>query len=116
FKYPSYFSWGTNYVGSEDYKPMDTGEVDVNANNVAQNINVWAYKEDDTSSSIWSGTLYELYTGSNAIPQGEEIELQPGDYGKYQFKFELDSDVEDNYQNDGVEATFEVEAVQEGQE
>jgi len=118
FKYPNYFSWGENAIGSEDYKPMDTGEVDKGAGAVAQNIDVWAYKGNTNAwgNHIWSGTLHDLYSGSNAIPNTNELKLEPGDYGKYQFRFRLSGDVGNPYQGDGVDATFKVKAVQEGQE
>ncbi|OPL11982.1 MAG: hypothetical protein AVO34_01815 [Firmicutes bacterium ML8_F2] len=105
-----------NYTTSENYVPMSTKSAkDMNANQVAKNINVKVYH----NGLIRQGTLWNFYKSGdnkNMILNGNEITLNPGEEGWYNFEFQLDPSVGNDYQGDGIEATFEVEAVQEGQE
>jgi len=115
FEYPTYFSWGENSVGSEDYQVLNTGEVDKNANSVAKKVNVKVYQ----GGLIREGTLWNFYKAGNnrnMIQDGDETTLNPGDSGEYKFQFQLDENAGNDFQGDGIEATFEVEAVQPGQE
>ena len=106
----------SDYTTSEYYVPMSTkSATNMGPNAFAKKVNVKVYHNGE----IRSGNLWDFYTNGddfNMIQDGNEITLNPGDSGWYKFKFQLDPSAGNSYQGDGVEATFEVEAVQEGQE
>jgi len=106
---------GSDYISSDYYVPMSTKSAsNVGSSDFAKKINVRVYHD----GLIRQGTLWDFYKSggnSNMIPEGKEITLDPKEEGWYNFEFQLDGSVNNNYQGDGINATFEVEAVQEGQ-
>jgi len=112
-KYPD--SWG-EWSGNASGLAPAKFNINIGPNNFAQKINVKVYHND----LIREGTLWNFYKSGddnwNMIKGGNEITLDPGEEGWYNFEFQLDPSVTNDYQGDGIEATFEVEAVQEGQE
>lgn len=95
------------------------GDASVNWKEFAENLNVRIKK----SGTGWftNKSLRHLYTGSGGhnqlgIPSGEEITLNQDGYGAYYFQFQLDENADNDFQGGSIDATFEVEAVQEGQE
>ncbi len=91
---------------------------DVSAVNYADKINVTI--SDEVGKPLWKGTLGDLYETDkdNAIDGTDRVFLAKKGSGEnyttrdYWFTFELDADVTNGYQNEGVKATISVNATQ----
>jgi len=91
---------------------------DVSAVNYADKINVTI--SDEVGKPLWKGTLGDLYgaDNDNAVDGTDRVFLAKKGSGEnyttrdYWFTFELDADVTNGYQNEGVKATISVNATQ----
>lgn len=88
-------------AGTLDSKDMGPDQFD-------DKVLVKVYNENQ--GLIYDGTVHDLKS-SNAIPQGQEQKLDTS----YYFKFALAGNAGPNYQNDGIDVTFSITAVQESQ-
>jgi predicted ribosomally synthesized peptide with SipW-like signal peptide len=91
------------------------GGNNVSADNYAAKVNTTI--SDEVGRPLWKGTLADL-VGGNAVDGTDRVFLAKKGSGvnyttrDYWFTFELDSNVDNTYQGEGVEATLTVNATQ----
>ncbi len=99
-------SWANDDAGTSD---------NVTAPNYAKKVNVTI--SDEVGRPVYKGTLFNLYNG-NAIDGTDKVFLAKKGSGvnyttrDYWFTFQLDSSVDNAYQEEGISATIAVNATQ----